>query len=161
MTTSSTPAPNPPGRMRPLFVDTSGWMACADAADPFYKRCRAARDEALRGGRALITTDVVMDETLTLIRVRLGIDAAVTWWRQIDGSRRLKWERVDAARFDRARELFFSQRDRGYSFTDCTSFAIMRELRLRDALATDKHFVQAGFETIVGDRSRRPRRPRA
>ncbi len=31
------------------------------------------------------------------------------------------------------------------NFTDCTSFAVMRELRLRDALTTDRHFTQMGF----------------
>jgi hypothetical protein len=33
--------------VKPLFVDTAGWMACADAADPAYEPARAARDSAL------------------------------------------------------------------------------------------------------------------
>ena len=32
-----------------------------------------------------------------------------------------------------------------FSFTDCTSFVVMRELRLREALTTDHHFAQMGF----------------
>ena len=35
--------------------------------------------------------------------------------------------------------------DKSYSFTDCTSFVVMRELGIREALTTDRHFVQAGF----------------
>ena len=31
------------------------------------------------------------------------------------------------------------------AFTDCTSFVLMRELKLREALTTDRHFLQAGF----------------
>ena len=47
-----------------------------------------------------------------------------------EGSARLRWERVENDRFQRARHLFFQYRDKELSFTDCTSFANMRELRL-------------------------------
>jgi predicted nucleic acid-binding protein len=32
--------------------------------------------------------------------------------------------------------------------TDCTSFVVMKELRLKDALTTDRHFRQMGFHTL-------------
>jgi hypothetical protein len=41
--------------------------------------------------------------------------------------------------------LFFRYGDKDFSFTDCTSFILMRELKLREALTTDRHFLQAGF----------------
>jgi uncharacterized protein len=134
--------------MRALFVDTAGWMACADAADPAHARARAARDEALAAGLVLLTTDYVVDETLTLLRLRLGLPAAETWWSQVDGSSRLKWQWIDFARAEKARSLFFRHRDKDYSFTDCTSFVVMRELRLKQALTTDRHFRQAGFQVL-------------
>ena len=140
--------------MTALFVDTAGWMACADASDAAHDASRAARDNAMRAGRPLVTTDYVVDETLTLMRIRLGLSASETWWRQIDGSPRGRWERIDSARFDHALELFFQHRDKGYSFTDCTSFAVMRELKLASALTTDKHFKQMGFEVLPSGRAR-------
>jgi len=97
--------------MNAVFVDTGGWMACADRADPAHVACTAARDATLEAGRILITTDFVIDETLTLIRFRLGLAAANAWWQQIDGSARLRWERVENDRFERARNLFFQYRD--------------------------------------------------
>lgn len=141
--------------MTALFVDTAGWMACADASDTAHDACRAARDKALRAGQVLVTTDYVVDETLTLIRLRLSLPAAEAWWRQVDGSRRVRWERIDPGRFDRALELFFRHRDKGYSFTDCTSFAVMRELKLPGVLTTDRHFRQMGFDVVPGGRARR------
>ena len=147
--------------MKALFVDTAGWLACADGADRAHAPCRAARDAALEAGRALITSDFVVDETLTLLRLRLGLAAAEGWWQQIDGSARVRWERIDGARFERARQLFFRYGDKDFSFTDCTSFVVMRELRLTQALTTDGHFQQMGFqmlpETLAAAR-RRPRR---
>jgi uncharacterized protein len=133
-----------------LFVDTGGWTACADEADPVHRRACAARDAALEAGLLLVTTDFVVDETLTLLRLRLGLDAAEAWWRQIDGSARLRWERITVERFDRARQLFFRYRDKGFSFTDCTSFVVMQELRLARALATDRHFRQMRFQMVPG-----------
>ena len=108
----------------------------------------------------MITTDFVVDETLTLIRFRLGLAAANTWWQQIDGSARLRWERVENDRFERARNLFFQYRDKDLSFTDCTSFAVMRELKLTTVITTDRHFQQVGFDVLPATRPRRARKPR-
>ena len=64
-----------PSRVAALtrVVDTAGWMAMADGSDPGHDACRAARDEWLRDGGVLVSTDYVLDETLTLIRIRLGM----------------------------------------------------------------------------------------
>lgn len=139
--------------MNAVFVDTAGWMAGADAADPAHVRVCAARDGALEAGQTLVTTDLVVDETLTLIRFRLGLPAADEWWDQIDGSARLRWERVDSDRFEKARGLFFRYRDKNFSFTDCTSFVVMRELKLTHAITTDRHFRQMGFQMLPGSRA--------
>ena len=132
--------------MKGLFVDTAGWMACVDAADPAHGPACAARDTALEEGALLVTTDYVMDETLTLIRMRLGLPAAKAWWEQVEGSSRLRWEWVGVERAEKARKAFFRFRDKSYSFTDCTSFVVMQELRLKQALTTDHHFRQMGFQ---------------
>ena len=145
--------------MNAVFVDTGGWMACADRSDPAHVACTAARDATLEAGRILITTDFVVDETLTLIRCRLGLAAANTWWQQIDGSARVRWERVENDRFVRARNLFFQYRYKDLSFTDCTSFAVMRELRLTTVITTDGHFRQAGFDVLPATRPRGTRKP--
>src|SRR5262249_35062542 len=41
--------------MNGVFVDTGGWMACADRSDPVHTACTAARDATLEAGRILIT----------------------------------------------------------------------------------------------------------
>jgi hypothetical protein len=143
--------------MKGLFVDTAGWIACADGADPAHERSCAARDAALESGQTLVTTDYVVDETLTLLRLRLGVVAAQAWWEQVDRSPRLRWVRIDDERFEKARQLFFQYRDKTFSFTDCTSFVVMRELRLTDALSTDRHFRQMRFQILPGGRRPLPR----
>ena len=90
----------------------------------------------------------MIDEILTTIRFRLGLDAGEAWWLQIDGSVRLRIESIHEARREQARGLFFRYRDKRFSITGCWSFVLMRELRIRRALTLDHHFRQMGFEVI-------------
>ena len=131
-----------------MFVDTAAWVAAADSSDTAGPAIREARDQWLSSGGTLTTTDYVIDETLTTVRFRLGLNAAEAWWLQIDDSARLRIESIDEPRRERARALFFGYRDKEFSFTDCCSFALMRELRIRRALTLDHHFQQMGFEVI-------------
>jgi predicted nucleic acid-binding protein len=136
--------------MKAIFVDTSGWMMMADRSDRRYAAALAFRDAWLAGGGAFVTTDYVADETLTLIRTRLGLDAAERWWDAVDDNPRVRWEAIDASRSARARTWLFRWREHDFSFTDCTSFVLMRELRLERALTSDRHFAVAGFEIAPG-----------
>jgi predicted nucleic acid-binding protein len=134
--------------MKRLFVDTAGWMMLADAADPSHADARRVRDHWLEDGGVLVSSNYVMDETLTLLRMRLGLDVSKRWWELVDSSPRVFWELVSPARAESAREWFFRWRDKTFSFTDCTSFVVMTELGLKAAFTSDRHFVQAGFEVL-------------
>ena len=131
-----------------MFVDTAAWVAAADQSDETGPAVRQARDQWLSSSGILTTSDYVIDETLTTIRFRLGLEAAETWWSQVDESARLRIEAIDERRRERARSLFFRYRDKEFSFTDCCSFVLMRELRIRRVLTLDHHVRQMGFEVI-------------
>ena len=135
--------------MNLLFVDTAGWMSMADKSDQRHVDSIRIRDEWLEQGGILITTNYIVDETLALIRIRLGgVEAAEKWWKQVSGSSRLQVEWIDAEIAEKALGWFFRWRDQSFSFTDCTSFVVMRQLRLKRALTGDKHFIAAGFEIL-------------
>jgi predicted nucleic acid-binding protein len=134
--------------VKALFVDTAGWAMLADERDPQHSAARSLRDEWLAAAGTLVSSDFVMDETLTLLRIRLGLDAAERWWEQVAGSPRLHWEWIDPQRAEKARSWFFRWRDKDFSFTDCSSFVVMKERRIRAALTSDHHFVQAGFQVL-------------
>ncbi|NOY70275.1 MAG: PIN domain-containing protein [Deltaproteobacteria bacterium] len=137
--------------MKRLFVDTAGWMAMADGKDPLHGFFLSARDRWLEQGGLLVISDYVIDETLALIRMRLGMNAAEKWWDTVSQSPRCKTEWITPQRAERALRWFFKWQDQTFSFTDCTSFVIMREFGIEKALTTDRHFTAAGFEILPGD----------
>lgn len=49
----------------------------------------------------------------------------------------------------RGQDFFLHYRDKSYSFTDCTSFVLTKELGLREVLTADHHFRQAGFVPLL------------
>ncbi|MDH5769426.1 MAG: PIN domain-containing protein, partial [Nitrospirota bacterium] len=55
---------------------------------------------------------------------------------------------VDVTEEDRLKawEIFKKYEDKEFSFTDCTSFALMKNLRLQKSFTFDEHFRQMGFE---------------
>lgn len=129
-------------------MDSAGWMACADAADPLHHASVAARDAWLRKGGRLLTSDYVADETLTLLCMRLSLPAAKAWWMAVSASARMRLHRLESDQVEAARNWFFRYSDKDFSFTDCTSFVLMKQLRLRQVLTSDHHFTQAGFQRI-------------
>jgi uncharacterized protein len=60
-------------------------------------------------------------------------------------------EIVPASRelLDRALDIYHQHADKEWTLTDCTSFVIMRDRKLTDALTGDKHFEQAGFAALL------------
>jgi len=138
---------------REVFVDTSGLYALIDRQDSLHAAARTLVEGWLREGRRLVTTDAVVSETLTLARVRSGPMVALRVLDLIEQSVGLRLESIGATRFNAAKAFFRRHTtDHRYSFTDCTSFVVMRELRLDIALTSDRHFVEAGFEASLVDR---------
>jgi predicted nucleic acid-binding protein len=96
-----------------------------------------------------VTSDYIVDETATLLLVRHSHSAAADFLDTIERSEALRLEWAGPERFQAATALFRRQADKEWSFTDCVSFALMRELRIRDAFTTDHHFRQAGFVLLL------------
>jgi predicted nucleic acid-binding protein len=108
-------------------------------------------NEAMRQRRRAVTTDYIIDETATLLRAR-GLTRLLTeFFRLTEESQALTTEWVTPDRFAASRKFMLKHLDQEFSFTDCVSFVVMKELRLTDALATDNHFRIAGFNPLLAD----------
>lgn len=127
-----------------VFVDTAGWYAYIRGDDPDHRRVAKALE---RWEGRLITSNFIFDELVTLVRGRLGHEAAVKTGRALRSLDVVKLVRLEAEDEEQAWRLFSEHTDKQYSFTDCTSFVLMHRLGLTVALTTDRHFRQAGFRT--------------
>ena len=96
-----------------------------------------------------MTTDYILDETATLLKSRGRPDLVPALFGFISPSSALRVEWIDRQRFDTARQFLLRHNDHDYSFTDCTSFVVTRELQVTHALTTDKHFREAGFTPLL------------
>ena len=129
--------------MRRVFVDTGAWYALVDRSDPDHP---AARGFFEANRFPLVTTNFIFDETVTLLRRRLGWTVACDFGRQLRGSAFASVVPVTIEDEDAAWTIFRKFRDKEFSYTDCTSFAVMERLRLRTAFAFDRHFAAMEYQ---------------
>ena len=128
-----------------VFVDTSAWFAAVVPGDANHA---AAVGWFAQNQRLLVTTDYVVDETLTLLRVRGQYRRAVMlgtklFAGQLATVHYLKQEEICAG------WLAFCQfRDKNWSFTDCTSKVAVEMLGCAGAVAFDTHFRQFGTLSV-------------
>lgn len=131
--------------MKPRFADTSFWFGLHISSD---RRHRPARTLWEAGGR-IVTSDLVLGETWTLLRVRGNShDRAVALIDAVRASPRIEVVHIDAGMVEEAWSWLRGRDERVYSFVDATSFAVMRRRRLSDALCFDGDFTAAGFTEV-------------
>ena len=125
-----------------IFVDTSFFIALQVARDAHHSEAVSLwRGETDR----LVTTNHVVGETWTGLRRRAGHPAAAAFYRAVTGEPRLGVISVGADLERTAWRLLLQRDEREYSFVDATSFAVMRDRKIADALAFDGDFAAAGF----------------
>jgi uncharacterized protein len=131
-----------------LFVDSWGWLVLANDRDPAFPRVAALRRASLKRPGGWVTTDYVLDETITRLFLTAPFAAATRFVEAIFAASRtgtLDIERVTPERFTQAWKLRLRYSDKPrFSFTDLTSFVVMRELGLRRVITGGAHFTHAG-----------------
>lgn len=134
------------------FADTGWWVAWALPGDTRHDDALAMLSKLGRTEQVL-TTDLVMGETWTFLRRRDSHRTAVAFLDRVDllgAQDRLVVHLVTADQEAAAWEWLRKHDERVYSFVDATSFRVMRDRRLREALAFDRDFAAAGFVEVQG-----------
>lgn len=138
-------------RLGQVFVDTGAWFALQVADDAHHVQAQEALTALLHQGTSLVTSNLVIGETYTLLRLTRGYREARAFLDIIARSSRLERLRITEEIETRAYEVLERYADHAFSFVDATSFALMRASRMRYAFAFDSHFRIAGFPRIPSD----------
>jgi predicted nucleic acid-binding protein len=129
-----------------IFVDTSFWIAAHVQRDQHHEQAKTL----LRGlgSEPLITSNHVRGETWTWFRRKTGHAAAVSFLDRLERSAQAEVVSVTEEMERRSLGWLRKHDEREYSFVDATSFAVMRSLKIRHALAFDGDFTAAGFTEL-------------
>lgn len=129
-----------------LFVDSSGWIALFANVDKYYQLATRAFNQIKGSSTQLITSDYVIDESLTYIQRNYGRHNALRFGRWVLTTDLVKIHHIDEVLWRDAWHMFQIYDDKEWAFTDCTSFVLMRQHNLWQAFTFDHHFEQAGFQ---------------
>lgn len=131
---------------RIVFLDTSGIFAWINQRDPNHQTMLSLPHEP---GCRLVTTDYILDETLTLFMARGIPHQRKRLLAMVNTSAILQMVWIGQEYFREASEWMFKYEDHPFSFTDCTSMACMTKLGISQVATTDDHFNKAGFVKLL------------
>lgn len=126
-----------------ILIDTSAIYALADRSDPNHESAIEWFRAAIEAQEELLIHNAIVIEATALLQSRLGLAAAL---RFLDSGDQFIVHWVGARDHNEAVRLLKERRRRALSLVDCTSFAVMRHLRVTQAIAFDADFEQEGFE---------------
>jgi predicted nucleic acid-binding protein len=135
--------------MRNIFVDANAWIAISSKRDRLHESAITLNRSLLQSGCHYFTTNFVLDETYTGLLMHVGHFAAVDFGERVRTAQVVDVIHVSEEIEEAAWQLFRRYSDKQFSFTDCTSFVVMRRLSLTEVFTNDHHFEQGGFSILL------------
>lgn len=135
-----------------VFLDTSGLIAISAPRDRRHAQALAVLTRLQEADTRFLTHEGVRLElldTLRAPRVRPAAAAILASLNRAAARGELETVPLDGPLMHRAAALFAESRDRRWGFVACISFVLMRERGVTEALTTDHHFEQAGFNRLL------------
>ena len=136
--------------MRKIFVDATVWIAIFDPRDQNHKKIARYWNTLKSFSQPVrfFTSDYVLDEAYTLLKVYVNPSAPALLHKTIHESVITTVYFVGKKIYDEAWKIFAGYEDKKWSFTDCTSYVLMKQDGLIEVLTFDDHFRQMGFAVL-------------
>jgi predicted nucleic acid-binding protein len=134
-----------------VFVDTGAWFATQTTDDTHHELARRTLPVLVEASHSLVTSNMIVGETYTLLRLSKGYRQAKRFLDTLAHSTKLERLFITESLERQAYEILHRYSDHPFSFVDATSFALMRQERIRHAFAFNSHFAAAGFLRIPVD----------
>ena len=131
-----------------VFIDTGVFLSISDKSDAFNKLVSSVYKKVAEQNAVLYTSNYIIDETITLIRARVNHKAAVAFIKGFNISN-IRMLRIAEGDENSAKEIFIKYKDKNFSYTDCTSFALIDKHSIDSILSLDEHFNQYAYKHTV------------
>ncbi len=135
--------------LRKIFADTGYWIALLNPDDALHQKARSLTISLKNV--PIVTSEMVFTELLNAFSGSGSFyrQKAVNFINYSFNSPEIEVVTQTTELFKNALELYNSRPDKAWSHTDCTSFQIMQQQNILEALSYDKHFEQAGFVALL------------
>ena len=135
--------------MKKFFADTSYWIALLNPRDNLHVKVQQVSSNL--GDCRIITSEMVMVELLDGL-AKYGEQLrkkAVETVESLKSSPNVKVVPQTSIQFTEAMKFYVERPDKQWGLTDCSSFLIMEDESIYEALTYDEHFSQAGFDALL------------
>lgn len=130
-----------------VIADTSGLYAAVDRKDPHHFKAAAFLKNHAAAG-SLLVSNHVFDEVMTLVKARLGMQAALQLGVRLRNSRFVEMVIFSAGEEQETWRVFSHYSDKAWSYTDCACMVLARQRDLQHAFSFDQHFTQMGLTRV-------------
>ena len=128
-----------------IFVDSNAFIAIRNKRHPLHKKAVFISTQI---SDPLITTNIVIAETLSVLSMRVNKATAIQFGEEVD-KLNIQIVQIDQQFHFKAWEIFKKIRSKNVSFFDCTSFAVMEKLGIKTVFSFDADFKKYGFELLT------------
>ncbi len=132
-----------------VFLDTAYAIALSSPNDQYHECAIALSEELELEETTFITTHAVIFEIGNAMAKQRHRKDAIALLNSIREDEHFEIIPVSEELYVRAEKLFCARPDKEWSLTDCVSFIVMTDLGLSEALTSDEHFKQAGFQILM------------
>jgi predicted nucleic acid-binding protein len=130
-----------------VIADTSGLYALVNRKDPHHlKAANFLKAQAAVG--SLLVSNHVFDETMTLVKARLGMQVALQLGIRLRNSRFVEMVVFSGAEEQEVWRTFGHYTDKEWSYTDCACMVLARQRNIQQAFSFDHHFTQMGLVRV-------------
>lgn len=135
--------------MTRVFADAGYWIALLNPKDGLHAKARQVSGKL--GRSRIVTSEMVLTEVLNAFAGKGEPlrTAACKLVEQIRSDPNAEVVPMTSNAFRQAMERYCSRSDKTWGLTDCTSFLIMEQKGIGDALCADRDFQQAGFSALL------------
>ena len=138
--------------MAELFLDTSFAIALSAPGDTHHFQAVQIADRLRNDKTRLVTTRAVFLEIGNALAKQRYREAAVRLLKSLESDSNVIIEPLSEELVRRGFELYSSRLDKDWGLIDCLSFVVMQDRGITEALTTDQHFSQAGFQALLSEK---------